>query len=106
MFLIEQPELHIHPCFQAQLVDSFAEIAKNFKNLHTKIIFETHSETMLNRIGYLISKGILDESLVNVVLFEKDNKGNSQIRVAYFDNEGFLNGLSTDFFSPERIEKC
>lgn len=105
LFLIEQPELHIHPCFQAQLVDSFSEIAKEYDNLHTKIIFETHSETMLNRIGYLIAKGQLDPSLVNVVLFEKDNEGNSQTKVTQFDSEGYLNEWPTDFFSPERIEK-
>lgn len=103
LILIEQPELHIHPAFQGQLVDAFSEIANQYQELRTKIIFETHSETMLNRLGYLISKQKLDPSLVNVVLFQKDETGNSVVEKTGFDKDGFLENWPIDFFSTERI---
>lgn len=101
--VMEQPELHIHPSFQGKLVDAFAEVAKVYSNIHTKIIFETHSETMLNRLGYLVAKGKIDSALINVVLFEKDKDGNTIIKPTSFDNEGYLEEWPVDFFSTEKL---
>ncbi|QDY46926.1 AAA family ATPase (plasmid) [Planococcus glaciei] len=56
--MIEQPELHLHPAIQAKLIDAFIKIIMlcKEKSIDIKIIIETHSETMINRIGYIIAK--------------------------------------------------
>ena len=55
--VIEQPELHLHPAYQAKMIDVFINIINETKNnVVIKIILETHSETMINRIGTLISE--------------------------------------------------
>ncbi|EMK6952965.1 AAA family ATPase [Vibrio cholerae] len=57
--VIEQPELHLHPRFQAKMVDVFIKVINYVKrhnsNSKLKIIIETHSETIVNQIGHRIA---------------------------------------------------
>lgn len=57
--VIEQPELHLHPRFQAKMVDVFIKVINYIErynsNSKLKIIIETHSETIVNQIGYRIA---------------------------------------------------
>lgn len=100
--LIEQPELHLHPAFQAKLIDVFANVIREAKSsgIDIKIIFETHSETMINRIGALIENGQIKESDVNVLVFDKQND-QTIITSKSFDSNGLLLGWPADFFAPE-----
>ncbi|MGG3452591.1 AAA family ATPase [Paenibacillus rhizolycopersici] len=47
LFILEQPEIHLHPAAQARLADFLISVALN-NNL--KIIVETHSEHLINRL--------------------------------------------------------
>ncbi|EGS1997409.1 ATP-binding protein, partial [Vibrio vulnificus] len=54
IFVIEQPELHLHPELQAKLAIVFLKTATKLNKIgetNTKIIFETHSKTMIDAIG-------------------------------------------------------
>ena len=75
ILLIEQPELHLHPALQAKLIDVFAEVVNECKEefIDLRIVFETHSETMINRLGYLISKEHLDIKSVSILAFNKSS---------------------------------
>lgn len=53
MFLVEQPEIHLHPRLQADTGDLLIEISKAGKTL----IIETHSEHLLLRIQRRIARG-------------------------------------------------
>ncbi|MGR5194528.1 AAA family ATPase [Vibrio rotiferianus] len=57
--VIEQPELHLHPRFQAKMVDVFIKVInyveRHNSNSKLKIIIETHSETIVNQIGHRIA---------------------------------------------------
>lgn len=53
---IEQPELHLHPALQAKLIDVFSQLASEENGGKIKFVLETHSEAMINRLGYLINK--------------------------------------------------
>ena len=53
---IEQPELHLHPALQAKLIDVFSQLASKENGGKIKFVLETHSEAMINRLGYLINK--------------------------------------------------
>ena len=104
--VIEQPELHLHPAFQAKLIDVFAEMLEESykirKNL--KIIFETHSETMIQRLGYLITKGYLNNEDVNILVFDKENN-ETHISTKEFTEEGYLQEWPMGFFTPDKKEK-
>lgn len=99
--LIEQPELHLHPALQAKLIDVFMDIINHLKNsLNFSIIIETHSETMINQVGYnLAMKNNLNSEDVNIILFEETNN-KTAIKQTKYNDEGFLEDWPIDFFSP------
>lgn len=104
IFTIEQPELHLHPRFQAKLTKLFVNIIKysqkSSKNI--KIIFETHSNTMIETLGECVEKNEISNNDVTIILFEKE-KLNSQteIKVSSFDEAGYLRNWPIGFFSGE-----
>lgn len=72
IFVIEQPELHLHPAYQAKLGDLFAKvisIAKD-KNVNLNIIFETHSQSIIEALGEKIESQIISKDDLSVI-FEK-----------------------------------
>lgn len=98
---IEQPELHLHPKFQGKLADLFATISCNTKspNNSLSIICETHSETIINRLGELVSNRQIDPSNIQILLFEKERTtGQSTIRSASYDSDGILENWPYGFF--------
>lgn len=103
-FVIEQPELHLHPKMQADIADVFVhaiEMAKKL-NIDLRIIIETHSETIINRIGHKIASGELSNELVSISIFDKEfDADNTDVRFASYDNEGALNNWPYGFFYPE-----
>lgn len=96
--IIEQPELHLHPEFQAKLLDVFVNIINEckMKDIPIKIIIETHSETMINRIGTLICDGKCDKDDVSILVFNK-KEGVTSIIKSGFDSEGMLENWPVDF---------
>lgn len=100
--VIEQPELHLHPAYQAKMMDVFVNIIRESekRGIKIKIIFETHSETMINRLGTLISRQKLDPGKVNILVFDKTN-GKTTISSKSFDREGLLLDWPIDFFAVE-----
>ena len=98
---IEQPELHLHPALQAKLIDTFAQLVATEKTRKIKFIMETHSETMINRLGYLINKKKLIPELVNVVIFDKGEDGNTKVTQVNFNEKGQLEKWPIGFFDPD-----
>ncbi|QYF93574.1 AAA family ATPase [Massilia sp. PAMC28688] len=97
--VIEQPELHLHPSFQAKLADVFAaSVTGEGETPH--LVIETHSNHIVNRLGQLISEGKLRHEDVQILIFEKNGDSNSSIRTAGFDEEGYLQNWPTGFFEP------
>lgn len=104
--VIEQPELHLHPAFQAQLADMFisaVNVAK-MNGIQLKLILETHSEAIINRIGRRISEKKLDFSKddVTVALFNKQlNENGTNVTLAHFDDDGILDNWPIGFFNAD-----
>lgn len=99
--LIEQPELHLHPALQAKLADAFVKAALN-EDSKTTLIIETHSPTIINRIGRRIREGHLSADKVNVVIFEKIQKdGFSKVTNNQFQPDGRIKDWPFGFFEPE-----
>lgn len=102
--VIEQPELHLHPAMQAQLTDVFSKCVQLAEemNFELRIIIETHSETIINRVGQLVFKDQIKSELVNVLMFG-DSLGhiNTQIKSVRYNEDGVIEDWPIGFFYPE-----
>ncbi len=105
--VMEQPELHLHPAYQARLADVLAKAIGSALNQGEAIrpsvsfVVETHSESLINRMGDLISQGALSKNDVALYIFEKGLDDDiTKISPVEFDDEGVLNNWPIGFFSP------
>lgn len=102
-FAIEQPELHLHPRLQAKLADVFVSAihAARQGNVDLRLIVETHSEYLVNRLGHLIAKKQFESTAASVLIFERDEfKEPTSIRHAKYSVEGYLENWPYGFFEP------
>lgn len=98
LIIIEQPELHLYPQMQKQLISVIQKMVNNNSGITSKFIIETHSEVFVNYIGELISEGVLDSSKVNVVLVESDGGYCSTVKTTHYSADGYLENWPIDFF--------
>jgi hypothetical protein len=105
---IEQPELHLHPQFQAQIADVLAAVLSESRTrggtrgLSPAVFLETHSEHIVNRLGQLIGKGRLKSSDVQILVVADGEEGISSVKNVTFDENGFLGDeWPVGFFVPE-----
>lgn len=105
--VVEQPELHLHPAYQAKLADVFAGSISSRESIDTKatevpltIIAETHSPNLISRLGELVSEGKLEADQVQILVFEEDEQvgAGTRVRVAKFNEEGVLKNWPIGFF--------
>jgi predicted ATPase len=98
---IEQPELHLHPRLQAVLADLFAQAVKvaHASGLDLRLVVETHSEQIINRLGRRVSEGTVGTEDVAVVLFDKPNFSEpTTVKATKFDADGYLTDWPYGFF--------
>ncbi|KZZ19329.1 hypothetical protein A3752_14915 [Oleiphilus sp. HI0081] len=82
----------------------FASVVNTAKanNIDLKILFETHSKTMIDTIGDCIEEKIISSDQVNVTLFQKDPQENvTEVNFSSFDCNGFLENWPIGFFQVE-----
>lgn len=86
--LIQQPELHLHPKMQSDLMNVFVE-AINTPNANLQIIAETHSENMVLRLQRKIRDREIDIDQVSILYAEKDPHGEgNRISRLELDSDG------------------
>lgn len=85
MFLLQQPEVHLHPSAQAALGSLFCKIADN----GPQILVETHSDHIIDRVRMDIrdSTTNLNPGDVLILYFERSNMG-VKIHSLEIDEEG------------------
>ena len=101
--IIEQPELHLHPAYQATIADVMVAALDNVKSVNRElsIIAETHSPHLINRLGELVSEGKLSPNDVDVIMFEDGSEAEeSMVSVSRFDSQGVLTNWPYGFFEP------
>ena len=85
MFLLQQPEVHLHPSAQAALGSLFCQVAKPERQL----IVETHSDHLLDRVRMDVrdAETKLKPEDVSILFFER---GDLDVRIhsLRFDEEG------------------
>jgi predicted ATPase len=96
LLFIEQPELHLHPKLQSQLVDLFISKETREKN----VIIETHSEHIIRKTQVLIAKKEINISDVAVYFFDYDKY--TSVEKLGIDNKGlFLKNWPKGFFDEK-----
>ncbi|MNQ86333.1 hypothetical protein D3C85_1015240 [compost metagenome] len=98
-YVVEQPELHLHPKMQAKLADILISAIKQGQNKKIKLVIETHSETFINQLGKAIDKSLITPEDVGIYLFDKnESDGKTTITESSFDSQGFLTKWPYGFF--------
>ena len=91
IFLLQQPEVHLHPKAQAALGSLFCSLV----NDNYQVIVETHSDYLIDRIRMEVRDGTVTPQDVSLLFFERvglDVKVNS----LGFDQQGNVVGLDQD----------
>lgn len=102
ILVVEQPELHLHPQYQALLADTLAAVLGSSTSGNGIFLAETHSEHFVNRLGELIGEGKLSPDDVQILVIEQQ-EGVASVTRAPFSDAGFLNeGWPAGFFVPRR----
>ena len=104
LIAIEQPELHLHPAHQAKLADVLVDAIKSGENKNVQklnFVIETHSQSLVNRLGELVRHGEISENDINVLVFSKqfkDSRIEVDIQNSHYDSEGILRDWPYGFF--------
>ena len=70
-FLLQQPEVHLHPEAQAELASLFVQSAK----ANNSFLIETHSDYILDRTRIEVRKGAITPDHVSIIYFEPVKDG-------------------------------
>jgi hypothetical protein len=103
---IEQPELHLHPALQAKLADLFVTIAtlSQERGMPIRFVLETHSSTIIERIGSHVEAKSISPDDVQILLFERtespSGSNTSTVHHSSFDSEGVLQDWPFGFLLP------
>jgi len=102
VLVIQQPEIHLHPSLQVQLMRACVELSK-LKNV--QLIFETHSEHFIKAAQLEIASGlnqmkpVFENEDLSVLYISKDENGFSKVKQMEIDDTGaFTEPWPDDFF--------
>ena len=103
--IIEQPEIHLHPKMQAELVDLFLDIlnlSKDNKKYRKRFIIETHSEYFLKRLRRRIAEGTISSADVAIYFIEgrSEESDSAKIKRVKVDSDGSID-WPKDFYITE-----
>jgi len=102
IFAIEQPELHLHPQMIGKLTDCLCNIVSADEDSCNCFVLETHSQSMIDKIGLNIIKGIIHPENVSVVLFDRSVASKpSEIHTTKYSNDGYLEQWPAGFLCAE-----
>lgn len=100
-YLVEEPEIHLHPRAQSELGSFFFDLYER----NVQSIIETHSEYLIIRLQQLVAAGKIpaDDVAVYYVYAAENKKTVTELKL---DNLGrFINEWPEGFF-PERLEEA
>ena len=95
VFLLQQPEGHLHPRGQAELASLFVQA---FRQSGNQFLIETHSDYIIDRVRISVRKGLLKPDDVSVLYFEPKSSGVA-IHNMTLDEHGNLLGVPTGYRS-------
>lgn len=100
-YLVEEPEIHLHPRAQASLGDFFCELTQR----GVQSIVETHSEYLITRLQQHVASGALRPEQV-VFYYVSASGGSKRLQSMELSPEAtFVGGIPGGFF-PQRLEEA
>ncbi len=100
-FVVEEPEIHLHPRAQAELGDFFAGLLK----YGVQSIVETHSEHLIVRVLQHVASGAIPAEAVCFYAVESGDNG-SVVHKIEVDGKGQFVGQWPNGFFPERLAEA
>jgi hypothetical protein len=94
LFLLQQPEIHLHPRAQAELGTFLARIVSTQS---IQLVIETHSDYLLDRIRMDVRDGRVLPSEDIVILFFERNSWGVSIRPMSIDKNGNIVNVPTSY---------
>lgn len=101
VFIVEEPEIHLHPRAQAALGDFFVERAA----AGVQSLVETHSEYLLMRVQQHVALGNLDPTQV-VFYYVSSTPAGKEVRQLSLDEHATFRQELTGGFFPQRLEEA
>jgi predicted ATPase len=95
-YVIEQPELHLHPGVQCELGEFLANCMRDANG--QAAIIETHSEHLLLRLQKLIRTGRLSTDMLSVSYFQRHKSGSIVTPLQISEEGEFLDEWPEGFF--------
>ena len=102
LFLIQQPEVHLHPKSQVSLASFFSSISQS---LSKQFVIETHSDYIVDRLRVEVKEGRLEPDDI-LIYFLKKTQGETQLTAITVDRQGNLIGAPSDlrvFFMRDQM---
>lgn len=93
-FILEQPEIHLHPKMQMKMADFILSLALSEKN----VIAETHSDHIINRLCRRIMENEELRNIVNIYFIDKDRDGNITYELVNVDKIDGITIENENFF--------
>jgi predicted ATPase len=94
IFLIENPEVHLHPAGQALMGQFLVDVAR----AGVQVIVETHSDHILNGIRRSVKAGRLAADQVAIHFFRLHSEEAAQVLSPILDNSGNIDNWPEGFF--------
>lgn len=86
-FLLQQPEVHLHPRAQAELGSLLARLSRQKQT--ALYVVETHSDYIIDRVRIAVAEGRLDHKRVTIVYFERREHEVVPVNI-YLNDQGEL----------------
>ena len=72
-FLLQQPEVHLHPRAQAELGSLFVSTVAGSTRRKPVFVIETHSDYLIDRVRIEVANGKISHDDVTIVFFQREN---------------------------------
>jgi len=103
LFMVEQPELHLHPRLHAELASLLVDATRGDRP--TQVIAETHSENLVLRVQKLVRDGQVSPEDVSIVYVGSSEGIGSWIQPIRMDDRGELIDEWPGGFFTERAQE-
>jgi hypothetical protein len=108
-FLVQEPEIHLHPDAQLAMADFLVDLARSDR----RVIAETHSENLLLRVRHAVvglhgngrAASRLRPDDVSIIHVDKDAEGKSYARRLEMDELGQITNWPSDFMEEATRER-
>lgn len=93
IFIIENPEVHLHPRAQSELVKILCHLSQS----GVQVVIETHSDHIINGIRVFAKENQLSQK-DNIIHSVTESSGKRNVKEIHVDEDGNLTALDDGFF--------